>query len=90
MKKQKRNHRRAPKEVDSIYFLKLVVILVLGSCWLRIIGDGFVIPLPAGLLIGLVLLRNERFKIDKKIEYALLLVAAFISFWLPIGIHVSV
>lgn len=89
MAKQKRNTKRITREADSMYFLKLVVLLVLGSFWLRIAGDGYLLPLPLGLIAGVTLLRNERFKVDKKIEYALLLVAAFISFWLPLGIHIS-
>ncbi len=79
------------KEVDSIYFLKLVVYLVLGSFWLRIVTkSGAQIPLPIGLLAGVVLLRHERLQLDKKIGYAILLMSAFISFWLPLGLHIVI
>lgn len=88
--KTKTKQMRA-KEVDSVYFLKLVVYLVLGSFWLRIVTKtGAQIPLPIGLLAGVVLLRHERLQLDKKIGYAILLMSAFISFWLPIGLHIVV
>jgi len=43
------------------------------------------IPIPYGALIGLVFVGHDHFKIDRKIEYALLLVAMFVGFWLPMG-----
>jgi hypothetical protein len=83
--------QKTAKEVDSVYFLKLVVYLVLGSFWLRLVTDsGAQIPLPVGLLGGILLLRHERLQLDKKIGYAILLMAAFISFWLPLGLHIVV
>ena len=79
------------KEVDSVYFLKLVIYLILGSLWVRIsFAGGSQIPLPVGLVAGLLLIRNERLQIDKKIGYAILLMTAFISFWLPIGLNVMI
>jgi hypothetical protein len=79
------------KQVDSVYFLKLVVYLLLGSLWVRIVTNtGVQVPVPIGLMLGLLLLRHERLQIDKKIEYALLLLAAFISFWLPLGLHITI
>lgn len=83
--------KRVTREVDSVYFLKLVVYLVLGSFWLRIVFDsGAQIPLPLGLIAGVMLLRRERLQLDKKIGYAILLMAAFISFWLPLGLHIVI
>lgn len=78
------------KETDSTYFLKMVVYLVLGSQWLRLTKASFSLPLPLGLLIGLMFSSKDRFRIDRKIEYVLLLVAAFVGFWLPIGLQVSI
>lgn len=84
--------RKKQKEPDSTYFLKLVIYLIVGSQWLRIenLSEGWSIPLPVGLLIGLWFASHDHFQIDRKIEYALLLVAAFISFWLPIGIFIEI
>jgi len=83
--------RKTLKEVDSIYFLKLVVYLVHGSFWVRLVTkSGAQIPLPVGLLGGVLLLRYERLQLDKKIGYAILLMSAFISFWLPLGVHIVI
>ncbi len=93
MAKSKTRHetkKSEPAEQDSVYFLKLVVCLILGSLWLKVSKDvEFQFPIPVGLLIGLALVQHEHFRIDRKIEYALLLVAAFIGFWLPIGLFIN-
>ena len=76
-------------EPDSAYFLKLVMYLIIGSQWVRIESlPDWSIPIPAGLLIGLFFASHDHFKIDRKIEYALLLVSTFVSFWLPLGLIV--
>ena len=79
-----------PAEIDSTYFLKLVLYLILGSLWVRIDRNGSVIPLPVGLVIGLVFASHEHFRVDRKIEYAILLVAMFVGLWLPIGLTIAV
>lgn len=78
----------ARKESDAVYILKLVLYLILGAQWLRITKDSWQIPLPLGLMVGLLLARLDRFQIDRKIEYAILLVSTFIGFWLPIGFEI--
>lgn len=78
------------REPDSEYFLKMLVFLVIGSFWLRFTyGLGSQIPIPLGLIVGIALATRERFQIDRKLEYAVLLMAMFIGFWLPIGITIS-
>lgn len=76
------------QEADSIYILKLVLYLILGSQWLRITKGTLTLPIPIGLLIGLLFARTEKFSLDRKIQYAILLLAMFISFWLPIGFEI--
>lgn len=81
---------KTSKESDSAYFLKLVLYLILGSLWVKVSrGDASQLPLPIGLIIGLLFARHEHFQIDRKIEYALLLVATFVGFWLPIGLYIA-
>ena len=78
-------------EPDTTYFLKLVVFLILGSQWLFIESAGnWQAPIPVGLILGLVFATHEHFQIDRKIEYAILLVSSFIAFWLPIGLVVQI
>jgi hypothetical protein len=78
-------------EPDSAFFLKAVIFLILGSQWVYIqSGESWQLPIPVGLIIGLVFVTHEHFKIDRKIEYVILLFAAFIAFWLPLGLVVQV
>lgn len=81
---------RLSVEPDSTFFLKLTVFLILGSQWIYIerLPD-WQIPIPVGLILGLVFATHEHFQIDRKIEYAVLVVATFISFWLPIGLVIQ-
>ncbi len=89
--KNKKIKSRADVEADSTFFLKLVVFLILGSQWIYIerLPD-WQIPIPAGLIIGLVFATHEHFQIDRKIEYMILLLATFVAFWLPIGLVIQI
>lgn len=80
---------RTGTESDSVYFLKLVLYLIIGAFWVRISTESLVIPLPVGLVLGLAFARTERFQIDRKIEYAILLVSMFVAFWLPVGLEIA-
>lgn len=78
-------------ESDSVYFLKLVLYVVLGSFWLKFaapiqIGDFLLHGLPLGLIVGLLFASHDHFQIDRKIEYAILILVTVISFFLPAGI----
>ncbi|MDQ2973133.1 MAG: hypothetical protein M3Q79_01455 [bacterium] len=94
MVKRKSNKRPASKvsakESDSEYFLKLTMYMIIGSQWIRIERfPEWQIPIPYGLLIGLWFASRDHFQIDRKIEYAILLTATMVGFWLPIGIRFS-
>ena len=78
-------------EPDSTYFLKLVLYVVLGSFWLKFsqpipIGDFLIHGFPLGLIIGLMFAAHDHFQVDRKIEYALLVLMTIITFFLPAGI----
>ncbi len=78
------------QELDTTYFLKLVIFLILGSQWIYIESlPEWQIPIPVGLTLGLIFATHEHFQVDRKIEYAVLLLAAFISFWLPFGLVIQ-
>ena len=84
--------QKAKTESDGAYVLKLILFILLGSLWLHIeTGENsFGVPLPIGFVLGVLFARNEHFAIDRKIEYALLVVASFASFFLPIGLVVKI
>ncbi|HEX4662050.1 MAG TPA: hypothetical protein VH144_00375 [Candidatus Saccharimonadales bacterium] len=83
--------KSAAIEKDSTYFLKLVIYIVLGTFWLKFhtpvhIGVFVLNGIPLGLAIGLIFAAHDHFQIDRKIEYAVLIVVAIISFFAPAGI----
>jgi len=86
----KTKKKQTSQELDSIYILKLVVYLVLGSLWLKITdGQDTQIPIPIGFFIGLVFASHDHIQLDRKIGYAVLLVAMLIGFWAPFGVYVA-
>lgn len=83
--------QKQPVEKDSIYFLKLVVYVVLGTLWLKfssplIFGPIVLNGIPLGLFIGLILASHDHFQVDRKLEYAVLIVMTIVSYFLPAGI----
>lgn len=86
----KRKSKKINKEPDGIFILKLVLYLIIGSQWFRIIKGNLQIPIPIGLFIGLLFAAHDHFQIDRKIEYAFLLASMFIGFWLPLGLVITI
>lgn len=81
---------RSAQELDTVYFLKLVMYLVLGSLWVKItLNESTQIPLPVGLVAGLFVARRDRRQLDRKIGFAVLLVAMLVGFWIPFGIYID-
>lgn len=80
-----------PVEPDSAYFLKLVLYVIIGAQWLRLTtSTGSQIPIPVGLIIGLAFASHEHFQLDRKIEYAVLVVATMIGFFAQIGLFATI
>jgi hypothetical protein len=79
--------KKPQQELDSVFFLKIVVYMVLGSLWIRLVNPDLTaqIPIPIGLGIGLLIASHEHFQIDRKIEFSVLLVSALIGFWVQTG-----
>ena len=81
----------AGTELDGVYLLKLVLYLIIGAQWIRLTnvsGTGQ-IPIPVGLIIGFLFVSHDHFKIDRKIEFAVLLIAMFVGFWSQVGIYIT-
>lgn len=90
MAKRKTSSKKSSSEPNSVYFLKILLFFILGTLWIRIlnvhVGPFAHFSLPVGLFVGLLFASHEHFMIDSKIEFAVLIVATFISFYLPVGI----
>jgi len=88
----KRITAREQRESDSTYFLKLVLVAILGTVWLKFgtpvqLGAIPLYALPLGLLIGVILVKYfEVHEDDRKIWYAVLLVVGIMSYFVPAGI----
>lgn len=84
------NRNKKPTRSDNVYFLKLVLYMIVGSQWLFINdgGSGIQLPMPVGLVIGVAFASHEHFKLDRKIEYAILLMTSAIGYWANIGLAV--
>jgi len=83
---------RRVSEGDGVYFLKLVIVVLLGTLWLK-----FATPLswnglplaafPLGALIALVVIRlYEKDQTDRKIWFAVLVMVTILSYFVPAGI----
>jgi hypothetical protein len=78
------------KDLDGVYLLKLTLYVILGSMWIKISNQhGLSLPIPVGFIIGLVFASHEHFRIDRKIEYATLLVAMLVGYFAPYGLYIS-
>lgn len=72
----KSRKKSVARESDDAYFLKILIYFVLGTIWLKY--NGYVV-FPVGMLLGIVVAQKDHFSIDRRIEYAILLVAAVIG-----------
>lgn len=85
-----KNTKRASNELDGVYILKLLLYVLLGSLWLKVTnGDSISIGVPVGFIIGLAFASHEHFQIDRKIEYAALLVAMLFGYFAPYGLYIN-
>lgn len=86
-----KSKKKQTQELDGVFVLKLVLYVILGSLWLKINKNGSTVqaPLPLGLLIGLLFTSHEHFRIDRKIEYGVLVVAALLGYLAPYGLFIT-
>ncbi len=79
--KKSKTSSKSP-QLDSVYFLKLIMFFMIGSFWLHISWSGHTLPLPLGIVIGAWFASHEHFRVDRKIEYAILVISMFLSYFL--------
>ncbi len=60
---------------------------MLGGLWLAFDSEsGPNKSVPVGLILGMLFASHDHFQIDRKIEYAVLLIAAILSYIAPLGL----
>lgn len=78
-------------EPDGIYILKLTLLLVISSFWIKISsgqahGSAFQ-GLPVGVLAAFLLTRRfEHNSLNRRIWYLLIIIVGLVSYFLPAGI----
>lgn len=89
-KTRKQTRAGAPTTFDGVYLFKMVLYLLLGSMWVKVsAGADLTVPIPVGLAIGLIFTTHEHFQIDRKIEYAIMLVAMLFGYFAPYGLYIN-
>ena len=81
--------KRPANNNDGPYLLKLVLYLLVGSLWVKLHYHGTFIPLPLGMILGLLFAAHEHFRIDRKIEYAVLVIAMLVGYFAPYGLYIT-
>lgn len=86
-----KKRKKAQLEPDSAFLLKIVMYLIVGAQWIRVVNPSLTkeIPIPFGLIVGLVFAMHDHFRMDRKIEYAVLLIAMLVGFWSQTGIYIT-
>lgn len=90
-KKQMKSKKQENQEMDGVFLLKIVLFVILGSIWLKVTysGDGLTLPIPIGLIVGILFTTHEYFRVDRKIEYAVLASAALFGYVAPYGLFIK-
>ncbi len=89
-KKQLKSKKQENQEMDGVFVLKIVLFVILGSIWIKVTSNGkLTIPIPIGLIIGLLFTTHEYFRLDRKIEYAVLACAALFGILAPYGLFLN-
>lgn len=85
------NGSKSTTDADGVFVLKLTLYVILGSLWLKITktGTSLHMPLPVGMALGILFTTHEHFRVDRKIEYAVLVVAALFGFVAPYGLYIN-
>jgi hypothetical protein len=79
-------------EADGVYFLKLIVVVILSTLWLKLATplSWHGIPMggfPIGAMVTLVAIRLlEKNPYDRKIWFAVLVMVTILSYFVPAGI----
>lgn len=87
-----RKGREVISESDGQFLLKLVLVVILGTFWLKFrapleVGIFTVSAIPVGLALGLILVnRFEKYQFNRKLWYSTLILISVICLFAPAGI----
>lgn len=85
-----KNKPKKQQAFDGVYLLKLLLYVLLGSMWIKFSSGNTVgIAVPIGLIVGLIFASHEHFQIDRKIEYAVLIIAMLFGYFAPYGLYIN-
>lgn len=89
---KKSTRKTEPTEGDGTYLFKIVMYMIIGAQWVRLVDPVLTkqIPIPVGFIIGLLFASHDHFKIDRKIEYAVLAIGMFVGFWVQTGAYITI
>jgi hypothetical protein len=73
---KKSTSKPAERETDSTYFLKVLLYIILGLIWVKY--NGYLV-FPIGLVLGVIFAQKDHFALDRKIEYAILIMACLVG-----------
>lgn len=81
-------------ERESVFFLKLVTLIILSAMWLRLkepieAGPMVIQAIPVGLIIALLLVvKIEKYQFNRKIWYSALIIMAILTSFTPVGMMI--
>ena len=75
---KKLNNTSKGYETDLAFLIKAALYLLLGTVW---VGWGGHRWIPAGVVLGFFISKVEALRIDRKIEYGLLVVGALLGLY---------
>jgi hypothetical protein len=75
------------QRIYSHFFLKFTLFFILGLVWFRLGAPiGSMEVFPVGLVVGLIIACFEKFRIGRGVEIVILLLAAVLSYFTPVGL----
>lgn len=89
--KAKKSKKKTPDTTanDGVYLLKLVLYTIIGTQWVWFESGTTFVPIPLGLLVGILFAMHEHFRVDRKVEFAVLLAAMLVGYVAKIGIFIT-
>ena len=90
MPKNKKTTTAQTTDQNGVFFLKIMLFALIGSMWVKAsYGSAVGVSLPIGLILVLPFVMHEHFQIDKKIEYAVIVLAMLVGYFAPFGFYIG-